>query len=71
MFYSIYGKNLSATLVTSGGVVTDSTDNLQWTRGKRIGLVLGWAKRQRLCWSVMPSLPQRLTVHGGKTHWVH
>jgi len=71
MFYAIYGKNLSAALVTEDGVVRHATGNFEWACGKRIGPVLGYAARNHLTWRVSDLAPPGLVVRGGVAELTH
>ena len=71
MFYAIQGRNLSAALVTADGVVVMATGNFEWACGKRIGPVLGFARRHSLKWSVSAELPAGLVVRDGVAEWAH
>lgn len=71
MFYAIHGRNLSAALITADGVVVMATGNFEWACGKRIGPVLGFAKRHSLKWSVSAQPPANLVVREGRAEWAH
>lgn len=71
MYYAIHGKNLSAALVTADGVVVLATDNFEWACGKRIGPVLGFARRHSLSWSVSATPPAGLVLREGVAAWAH
>lgn len=63
MFYVIYGRNLSGEVVTQDGIVTQASRTLLWAHGKRIDQVLGWARRNRMTWSVSAAPPEPRTLH--------
>lgn len=54
------GRNLSAGLVTSDGIIVCTTENVQWTLGQPIGRVLDWAGRHDINWTVSPVIPRQL-----------
>lgn len=71
MFYAIHGKNLSAALVTEDGVVLHATHNFDWACGKRIGPVLGYVQRHKLCWEVSVNPPAGLVARDGTAALMH
>jgi hypothetical protein len=71
MYYAIYGKNLTAALITEDGVVLHATENFDWACGKRIGPVLGFVKRHSLSWRVSDSPPPGLVVREGVAQLTH
>ena len=71
MYYAIYGKNLTAALITEDGVVLHATENFDWACGKRIGPVLGFAARSRLRWRVSAMPPPGLVVRDGIAQLTH
>lgn len=57
MFYSINGKNFSASLATADGIVVQASGKVVWMCGQRIERVVGWATHHQLRWTVSAEPP--------------